>query len=170
MRKLTPEEEISLRRLATGSINLAPKRATRLVELKLAERFRDGWRLTPLGRRHYKLLARPPLFVGKHPTYVARLLDRAIPLARAAGLPQPDSIAEPVREQTRRHYAEIGPLDPTAEQTEYEELRSKCSAALSEFGRTSHQANLDDDRAVARSREALNRSWLLLTKSARMVR
>lgn len=177
MHKLRPEEEIALRRIANESISPELKLARRLVELNLAEPFKDTWRLTPLGRRQYELLARPPLFVKRHPTYVDRLLDRAIPLARAAGITQPDPIAESAEGHTIGptagpvgQDAETGPLEPTAAQTEYEELRSKCSTALSEFCRTSHQTKIENDRAVANSREAIKRSWLLLTKSARMVR
>jgi hypothetical protein len=102
MHELTPEEEIALRRIANQSLSVEPKFAARLAQIKLVERLKDGWRLTALGRLQYERLARPPLLLQKHPAYIDRLLDRAIPMARAAGIPQPDSVPESPEETESR--------------------------------------------------------------------
>jgi hypothetical protein len=148
MHKLTPEEEIALRRIANQSLSVEPKFADRLAQLKLAERLKDGWRLTPLGRLQYERLARPPLLLRKHPGYIDKLLDRAIPKARAAGIPQPDPVPEAS-----------------------EETGSKpCARALSEYCEKALQISTENGNAIETSRAALSRSRMLLTKTARMVR
>ena len=148
MHKLTPEEEIALRRIANHSLSVEPKFADRLAQLKLAERLKDGWRLTPLGLLQYERLARPPLLLQKHPAYIDRLLDRAIPMARAAGIPQPDPVPESA-----------------------EETGSKpCAKALSEYCERALQISTENRNAVATSRTALNRAWMLLTQTARLIR
>ena len=148
MHKLTPEEEIALRRIANQSLSIDPKFADRLAQLKLVERLKDGWRLTPLGRLQYERLARPPLLLQKHPAYIDRLLDRAIPLARAAGIPQRDSAPELPQETGSK----------------------PCAQALSEYGEKALRISTENGNAIETSRTALNRSWLLLTQTARMVR
>lgn len=166
MRKLTPEEEIELRRIANQSLRVDANLAHRLVQLKLAERFRDGWRLTPLGRQQYKQAARP-LLLQRSPANIDRLLDRAIPLAHALGIPQPDPVPEPAR----RHPGDSRAQDPlTAELPGSGAFRSEFSKAPAEFRRRASQAKTENDRAIAKSRETLNRSWLLLAKTERMVR
>ena len=147
MHKLTPEEEIALRRIANQSLSVEPKFADRLAQLKLAERLKVGWRLTPLGRLQYERLARPPL-LQKQPAYIDRLLDRAIPMARAAGIPQPHSVPE------------------SPEETE----SKPCTQALSENGEKALQISTENGNAIDTSRTALNRSWMLLAQTARMVR
>jgi hypothetical protein len=146
MHKLTPEEEIALRRIANQSLSIDPKFADRLAQLKLVERLKDCWRLTPLGRLEYERLARPPLLLQKHPAYIDRLLDRVIPMARAAGIPQRDSVPELP-----------------------EETGSKPQA-LAEYGEKALWISTENGNAIEKSRTALNRSWLLLTQTARMVR
>jgi hypothetical protein len=87
---LTAQEELALRQLANHSISIAPTAARRLVQLALAEPFRDGWRLTPLGLRCHNALPKPPLQGRKLPPVIDKILDRAIPLARAAGISRPE--------------------------------------------------------------------------------
>ncbi|GEP61521.1 hypothetical protein RSO01_86870 [Reyranella soli] len=58
---LTAAEEVALRQIASQSISIDPKMARRLVQLALMERFRDGFRLTPLGAQRYKQLPKAPL-------------------------------------------------------------------------------------------------------------
>ncbi len=100
MRKLTPEEEIELCRIANQSPKVDAKLAQRLVQFKLAERFKDVWHLTPLGHRQYKQAIRAPL-LQRSPSYIDRFLQRAIPLARRLGVPQPDPVPEPARSTER---------------------------------------------------------------------
>ena len=90
---LTREEEIALRQIGCQSTTVEPKAAARLVQQALAERFGDGWRLTPLGLNHYKQLPKAPL-QGKRVTPIDKILDRVIPLARALAIPQPEHPAE----------------------------------------------------------------------------
>jgi hypothetical protein len=92
--QLAPEEEIALRRLASQCIGIEPAMARRLERLALAERFRDGWRLTPLGRRRYRDLPKPPLQESKPLPVIDTILDRAIPLARAARILQPEPASD----------------------------------------------------------------------------
>jgi hypothetical protein len=93
---LTSTEEIALRQLGSQSICIAPNSARLLVRLALAEAFRDGWRLTPLGLQRYLALPKPALQGRKPPPLIDNILNRAIPLARAAGIttPERDSDAE----------------------------------------------------------------------------
>jgi hypothetical protein len=93
---LTSQEELALRQLASQSISIAPNSARLLVRLALAEAFRDGWRLTPLGLQRYQTLPKTPLQGRKPPPVIDNILNRAIPLARAAGIATPgrDSDAE----------------------------------------------------------------------------
>jgi hypothetical protein len=101
---LTSPEELALRQLGSQSISILPDSARRLVRLALAESYRDGWRLTPLGLRRYQALPKPPLQGRKRPPLIDNILDRAIPLARAAGisLPERDGDAEQTTAQPRR--------------------------------------------------------------------
>jgi hypothetical protein len=87
---LTSTEEIALRQLASQSTSVAPSSARLLVRLSLAEVFRDGRRLTPLGLQRYLALPKPPLQGRKPPPLIDNILNRAIPLARVAGIPQPE--------------------------------------------------------------------------------
>ena len=87
---LTSTEEIALRQLASQSTSVAPSSARRLVRLALAEAFRDGWRLTPLGLQHYKALPKPPLLGRQLPPVIDNILNRAIPLALAARITTPE--------------------------------------------------------------------------------
>ncbi len=93
---LTPTEETALRQLGSQSTCISPNSARLLVRLALAEPFRDGWRLTPLGLQRYKALPKPPLQERKAPPVIDKILNRAIPLARAARIATPgrDSEAE----------------------------------------------------------------------------
>ena len=96
---LTSQEELALRQLGSQSISVAPNGARLLVRLALAEPHRDGWRFTPLGMRLYQALPKSPLQGGKAPPVIDIILNRAIPLARAAGITTPgrDSDAEDQR-------------------------------------------------------------------------
>ena len=87
---LTSTEELALRQLGSQSTCIAPNSARLLVKLALAEAFRDGWRLTPLGLLRYRALPKAPLQGRKAPPVIDNILNQAIPLARAAGIPQPD--------------------------------------------------------------------------------
>ena len=171
--KLTSEEEIALRRIANQSVSVDPRLAHRLVQLQLAEPLQKGWRLTPLGRRQYQQLAQP-LLRQRSLAYIDILLDRAIPLARAAGIPQPD----PVPEWTEKHCnasAENG-VDAAARahalvtKAAKSKLRPESSNALSHHPYRQIQIKVPDGDAVARSRDALNRSWVLLARTTPMVR
>lgn len=72
--------------------------ARRLERLALAERFRDGWRLTPLGRRRYRDLPKSPLQESNSSPLIDTILDRAIPLARATRIIQCEPQSEAVPE------------------------------------------------------------------------
>ena len=87
---LTSLEELALRQLGSQSTCIAPNSARLLVRLALAEVFRDGWRLTPLGLQRYQALPKPPLQGRKPPPVIDNILNRAIPLARAAGITTPE--------------------------------------------------------------------------------
>jgi hypothetical protein len=58
---LSPNEEITLRRIALGSASALPEAAiVRLRKLELIEGGADNvWTLTPLGQRRYDSLSRP---------------------------------------------------------------------------------------------------------------
>jgi hypothetical protein len=86
---LTSLEELALRQLGSQSTCIASNSARLLVRLALAEVFRDGWRLTPLGLQRYQALPKPPLQGRKPPPVIDNILNRAIPLARAAGISPP---------------------------------------------------------------------------------
>ena len=96
--QLAPAEEIALRRLASQSLSIEPAMARRLEQLALAERFRDGWRLTPLGLRRYRDLPKPLLQESKPLLVIDNILGRAIPLARAARILQPEPTSEQVQD------------------------------------------------------------------------
>ena len=86
MRLLTAQEELALRRLGSQSASIAPTAAQLLVRLALAVPYRDGWRLTPAGLRRYQALPKSPLQEEKRRSVIDDILDRAIPLARDAGI------------------------------------------------------------------------------------
>jgi hypothetical protein len=86
---LTSLEELALRQLGSQSPCIAPNSARLLVRLALAEVFRDGWRLTPLGLQRYRALPKSPLQGRKPPPLIDNILNRAIPFARAAGIATP---------------------------------------------------------------------------------
>ena len=88
---LNSREELALRQLGSQSLSLAPDAARLLVRLALAEAYRDGWRFTPLGLQRYQALPKPPLQGKKPPPVIENILNRAIPLARAAGISRSDT-------------------------------------------------------------------------------
>src|SRR5215208_6376392 len=90
---LTSLEELALRQLAGQSISIAPDLARRLVRLAMAERYRDGWRLTLFGLRRYDALPKSPLQGRKTPPVIDNILNQAIPLARAVGITSADPLA-----------------------------------------------------------------------------
>ena len=152
MHKLTPEEEIALRRIANQSISVEPKLARRLVELKLAAHVRNHLCLTPLGQRLYEGLARPSLLHRKHSSYMDTLLDIAIPLARAAGIAKPDEVAE--AEDIDAEHSTAGSMEqmteiggaPAVGGTERDELRATWTTTLSDFRRSVHETRIENDR------------------------
>ena len=88
MRLLTAQEELALRQLGSQSARVAPSAAHLLVRLALAVPYRDAWRLTPAGLRRYQALPKSPLQGEKRRPVIEDILDRAIPLFRAAGISQ----------------------------------------------------------------------------------
>lgn len=172
MCKLTAEEEIALRRIVNQSVSVDLKIAQRLVQLKLVQRVKDDWSLTPLGCRHYKQLAQPLLRQG-FSDYIGSLLDRAIPQARAAGIPQPDPVPE--SDEVDCHEGPQNAADAVqkpvrpASTAKPGELPATCPETPSHFSDRQVQIETADGDAVAQSREALKRSWSLLTKTARMI-
>ncbi|MBV8186938.1 MAG: hypothetical protein JOY64_09095 [Alphaproteobacteria bacterium] len=56
---LSPNEEIALRRVAYGSVDVASRHADRLVKLALVEPHELGLRLTTVGVQRVKALSRP---------------------------------------------------------------------------------------------------------------
>lgn len=170
MRKLTREEEIELRRIANQSLRVDARLAHRLVQFKLVERFKDGWRLTPLGRQHYRQVSRS-LLLQRSPSLIDGLLERAIPLARQLGIPQPDPVPDPAKEDAGDSGTpdEID-SDPSTELRRSEALCSEFLKARAVFRQQVSQAKTENDRAIAKSRATLNRSWLLLANTTRMVR
>lgn len=87
---LSSQEELALRQLGSQSTSFTPDAARLLMRLALAVPYRDGWRLTPIGLRRYQALPKSPLQVRKHPPAIDNILNRAIPLARAAGISKPE--------------------------------------------------------------------------------
>ena len=72
------------------AMGVAPDAARPLVRLALAERYRDGWRLTPSGLQHYKPLPKSPLQNGSPSLVIDNILNRAIPMARSRSILQPE--------------------------------------------------------------------------------
>jgi hypothetical protein len=56
---LSPNEEIALRRVAYGSVDVAARYLERLVRLSLVESYDLGLRLTPVGERRVAALGGP---------------------------------------------------------------------------------------------------------------
>lgn len=85
---LSPEEEIVLRRIAHGSIEIDKRIAERLVAQALVERARSTLRLTPLGLLRFKALPKAPLLARRRSLqavagYVSAVIDRAQGQVRA---------------------------------------------------------------------------------------
>jgi hypothetical protein len=79
---LSPEEEIALRRIAYGSLNINAKVAARLIDLALVQRASSGLHLTPLGRQRYNALPKAPLLGQQRSLhavsgYVEGLIEKA---------------------------------------------------------------------------------------------
>lgn len=172
-RALTPAEQIALRQIAGDSVNVDATIAHHLIQLGLAERFRDGFRLTPLGANQYKRLPIAPLRRASL-SLIDRILDRAIPLARAAGIPQPEPETDSVDNSTRGsheshtpHPGLVGdPASPVAKLATASDSLNETPAAI-RFRRTEHLTTHYE--AIASSRRALNASWDLLAKTRAMV-
>ncbi len=77
---LSPREEITFRRIALGDDTSRPpeEHVRRLEQLKLIQRDQGLWSLTPLGRRRYDLLEKPPLLKPAPPvsTQIERILEK----------------------------------------------------------------------------------------------
>jgi hypothetical protein len=77
---LSPNEEIALRRVAYGSIDVASHHADRLLKLALVERHASGLRLTIAGMQRVKTMGGP-----------AHDRKRLLPLAVWLPLVKPDT-------------------------------------------------------------------------------
>lgn len=76
---LSSNEEVALRRVATGSTRLPAQHLKHLEQLKLIEASKGGYRLTPLGRQRYNGLPRPVgLATDGSPGEIEQLLANAI--------------------------------------------------------------------------------------------
>lgn len=79
---LSPEEEIVLRRIAHGSIEIDRRIADRLVAQALVERAPQALRLTPLGLLRFRALPKAPLLARRRSLqaaagYVSAVIERA---------------------------------------------------------------------------------------------
>ena len=76
--QLSPHEEVTLRRIALGddSNRLPETHLRRFEQLRLIERHRALWALTPLGRQRYDALEKPPLLRSAPPA--AGEIDRIL--------------------------------------------------------------------------------------------
>ena len=80
--QLSPHEEITLRRVATGdqSDSLSLRHLRRFEQLSLIERQRGSWVLTPLGHQRYGALEKPLLRPKDGQVFgeIDRILDKHI--------------------------------------------------------------------------------------------
>lgn len=67
--QLSPHEEVTLRRIVLGDdISRLPEvHLRRLEQLRLIERHRTSWGLTPLGQQRYDALEKPPILKSAPP-------------------------------------------------------------------------------------------------------
>lgn len=85
---LSPQEEITLRRIAHGSLVVDPQATARLASLALVEHIHTSLRLTPLGRLRFNALPKAPLLTRQHSAqassdYVAGVIEKAQGMAKA---------------------------------------------------------------------------------------
>ena len=91
---LSPQEEIVLRRIAHGSIEIDKRIAARLIDQALVERAASALRLTPLGLLRFKSLPTAPLLARRRSLqaamgYVSSVIDRAQDQVRAQARESP---------------------------------------------------------------------------------
>lgn len=84
---LSPQEEITLRRIAHGSVDVDAQATGRLLSLALVERVHTSLRLTPLGRLRFNALPKAPLLTRKRSVqaasdYVAGIIEKAQGMAK----------------------------------------------------------------------------------------
>ena len=82
---LTQPEELALRQIGSQAISIDPDAARLLVRRGLAERYRDGLRLTSLGRRCYEALPKSPLQGRKPRPVIESILKRGDSLGSRRG-------------------------------------------------------------------------------------
>lgn len=85
---LSPEEEITLRRVAFGESPVRTLRAAdlaRLRRLRLIDDGRDGPRLTASGRAHFDLLPKAAMLTERGPRSLTREVTRTLKPNRDGG-------------------------------------------------------------------------------------
>lgn len=84
---LSPQEEITLRRIAHGSFVVDAQVTARLASLALVERVHTSLRLTPLGRLRFNALPKAPLLTRPRSAqaaseYVSAVIEKAQGIAK----------------------------------------------------------------------------------------
>lgn len=108
---LSPQEGITLRRIAHGSIVVDTQAAARLTSLALVERVHTSLRLTPLGRLRFNALPKAPLLTRPRSAqtatdYVAGIIEKAQGMAKCQ--PAHPAAAPLVRGASPHPTAELG--------------------------------------------------------------
>ena len=125
---LSPAEEIALRQLSAGSLNISPAMVSRLVRLALIRRVAREWKLTPLGRQRLEAMPAAPL-LGRASSIIADILGHYIPIAHATGIVKPE---EPGKHPAAFDFGEREPRRILVAEDSYLQAR-----ALSDFLRGS---------------------------------
>lgn len=103
-RPMDEKDELSLRQLAAGSTALADPAIARLVQLKLAERYGCGYRITPLGQRTWRALPKSALHMPDRGDPIAAVLDKyrdRLRAVRAEAPPRIETRGRPTQQMAR---------------------------------------------------------------------
>jgi hypothetical protein len=174
---LSPQEEVTLRRVAHGSVALDASVVSKLLRLALIERTRSGLRLTPLGQLRYAALPKAPLLgrprsIHVASGYVEGIIEKAQqraqvePVRGAIDRDAPTDAASgpPIEDESEPQEIPLPSL-PMVVLFDQQHFRKRACASIERVRRMMkvHQAIQDDVRAssllqISRSRSLLAQS------------
>jgi len=174
---LSPQEEITLRRVALGSLVVDAHAVAKLISIALLHRTKGDLRLTPLGRLRFNALPKAPLLTHQRSInaltdYVEGLIEKA--QSRTAAQKSPSGAPPPVREAAPMRSAGLLP-EASGEEGDSEKLpiyfdrgywTSRAESGLARVRRTIMEHRRQQVRLCDASARQIASSRLLLQDSA----
>lgn len=156
-------DEAALRRFAAGSTSLDDAAIARLLQLKLAQRHGRGYRLTPLGQRRLRALAKPVLHAPDRGDPIAAVLAKYEQRFRA------EWVVAPPRIETRGRPTHQMAREARTSPVHFFDSEGALAAArlrMAQLRERRHQQSEEDKFRAASSAARIAQSLAVLSSSS----